>query len=100
MASGMLTGTAWPATSRDRPPTLRAMEVRGSRSATDIRRSIASAAAVAHGRPMVVAFPRKISENDSPTQAAMPQRLSACGACSRDEPDPKFSFTRRIDAPA
>ena len=56
--------------------------------------------AVAHARPMVVELPRKISENDWPTQAPMPRRLSACGACSRDEPEPKFSLTTRIDAPA
>jgi hypothetical protein len=24
----------------------------------------------------------------------------ACGACSRDDPQPKFLFTIRIDAPA
>ena len=76
------------------------MRIRGSRSAAAIRRSTPAASAVAQGRPIVVALPRKISENDSPTQAPMPQRLSACGACSRDEPDPKFSFTTRIDAPA
>ena len=28
----------------------------------------------------------------------MPHRRIACGACSRDEPQPKFAFTSRIDA--
>ena len=49
---------------------------------------------------MASELPRKISANDSPTQASMPQRFSACGACSRDEPEPKLSFTSRIRAPA
>ena len=44
------------------------------------------AGTVAQGSPMVVALPRKISENDWPTHASIPHRLSACGACSRDEP--------------
>ncbi|SVB66372.1 uncharacterized protein METZ01_LOCUS219226 [marine metagenome] len=61
---------------------------------------MSAADAVAHGNPIVVAFPRKISENDSPIHASMPQRFSACGACSRDEPEPKFSFANKIDAPA
>src|SRR5258705_375645 len=42
---------------------------------------------------------KKISANDSPTSAWMPQRCSACGACSRELPQPKFLFTTRIDAP-
>ena len=37
--------------------------------------------------------------NDSPTTALMPQRNRPCGACSRDEPQPKLLLTTRIDAP-
>jgi hypothetical protein len=47
----------------------------------------------------MAALPRKISENDSPTMARMPARARPCGACSRDDPDPKFLLTRRIEAP-
>jgi hypothetical protein len=50
--------------------------------------------------PSATAFPKKISENDSPTTALMPLRRIAWGACSRDEPHPKFRLTRRIAAPA
>ena len=32
----------------------------------------------------------KISANDSPTTARMPQRKRACGACSREDPQPKL----------
>ena len=35
-------------------------------------------------------MPKKISENDWPTTARMPRRRIACGACSRDEPQPKL----------
>ena len=58
------------------------------------------ASAVTHGMPSATELPKKISENDSPTTARMPLRRIACGACSRDEPHPKFAFTSRIDAPA
>ena len=50
--------------------------------------------------PSATELPKKISENDSPTTARMPQRWSACGACSRDEPQPKLPFTIRMLAPA
>ena len=50
--------------------------------------------------PSATELPKKISENDSPTTARMPLRRIACGACSRDEPQPKFAFTSRIVAPA
>jgi len=43
-------------------------------------------------------FPRKMSENDSAIHAQMPQRLRAWGACSRDDPDPKFSLANNIEA--
>ena len=49
---------------------------------------------------MASELPKKISENDSPTTAAMPHRRSPCGACSRDDPQPKLRLTARIDAPA
>ena len=41
----------------------------------------------------------KISANDSPTTALTPQRAIACGACSRDDPQPKFALTSRTPAP-
>src|SRR5438477_34252 len=49
--------------------------------------------AVTHGIPSATQFPKKMSANDSPTSALMPQRSSACGACSREEPQPKFLLT-------
>ena len=55
---------------------------------------------VTHGMPSATELPKKISENDSPTTARIPRRRIACGACSRDEPQPKFAFTSRIVAPA
>ena len=55
--------------------------------------------AVTHGMPIIAELPKKISANDSPTIAWMPQRRIACGACSRDEPQPKLLLTSRIDAP-
>ena len=59
----------------------------------------ASRGSVTHGRPIATEFPKKISENDSPTTAWMPARASACGACSREDPQPKLRFTRRMRAP-
>ena len=50
--------------------------------------------------PMASELPKKISENDSPTTAVMPQRRRPCGACSRDDPQPKLRFTTRMEAPA
>src|SRR5947207_1527330 len=50
--------------------------------------------------PSIAAFPWKISENDSPTMARKPARANPCGACSRDDPQPKFALTTRIAAPA
>jgi hypothetical protein len=41
--------------------------------------------ALTQGRPRAVQLPKKISANDSPTMASMPQRCRACGACSREE---------------
>ena len=57
------------------------------------------ALAVTARMPSATQLPKKMSANDSPTSALMPQRCSACGACSREEPQPKFLFTTRIDAP-
>ena len=41
----------------------------------------------------------KISENDSPMMALKPARAMPCGACSRDDPQPKLPFTMRTVAP-
>ena len=38
--------------------------------------------------------------HDIDTDRIMPARASPCGACSRDEPEPKFLFTIRMAAPA
>ena len=55
--------------------------------------------AVTHGMPRATQLPKKMSANDSPTSALMPQRSSACGACSRDEPQPKFLLTTATRGP-
>ena len=49
-------------------------------------------AADAHtqGNPIPVLLPKKISAKDSAITALMPERLMVCGACSRDEPQPKL----------
>jgi hypothetical protein len=61
---------------------------------------MSSAPAVTQGSPIIAALPKKISENDSPITARMPQRSSAWGACSRDDPQPKLLFTSSTAAPA
>ncbi len=71
----------------------------GLRSTISISVRTSSGAAVTHGRPIIAELPKKMSENDSPTIAWMPQRCSACGACSRDEPQPKLRLTSSTDAP-
>ena len=71
----------------------------GSASARDNRRSTSSGDTVRQGKPSCAELPKKISEYPSPTIARMPQRWMACGACSRDDPHPKFRLTIRIDAP-
>ena len=43
--------------------------------------------------PSATELPKKISENDSPITARIPRRRIACGACSRDDPQPKFALT-------
>jgi hypothetical protein len=55
--------------------------------------------AVTVGKPMAVQLPAKISANDSPTMARIPHRRIPWGACSRDDPHPKFLFTTRMEAP-
>ena len=49
--------------------------------------------------PNITQLPKKISPNDPPTIARMPQRMSACGACSRELPQPKFWPATSTDAP-
>ena len=49
--------------------------------------------------PSAVQLPKKISPYEPPTMARMPQRRSAWGACSREDPQPKFCPTTRTDAP-
>ena len=65
--------------------------VRGSCSTSAIS-ARALPLAVTQGMPSATELPKKISENDSPTTAPMPRRRIACGACSRDEPQPKFAL--------
>ena len=72
--------------------------VDGAASTNRINRSTSSCEALTQGNPMASELPRKISENDSPTQASIPHRFSACGACSRDDPDPKLSLASRMRA--
>ena len=71
----------------------------GRFSITSISARTSAGAAVRHGIPIITELPKKISANDSPMTASMPQRCSPCGACSRDDPQPKFEFTTRIFAP-
>ena len=83
---------------RDRPTNLR-RRIGGRASASRAAVSIDSGAcAVTHGRPSISELPKKISANDSPTTARIPQRPIACGACSRDDPQPKFAPTSRTRA--
>ena len=49
--------------------------------------------------PSITQLPKKISPKEPPTMARMPQRISACGACSREEPQPKFWPTTSTEAP-
>jgi hypothetical protein len=51
------------------------------------------------GIPSDLQLSRKISAKDSPTTPSMPQRIIAWGACSREEPQPKFEFTTAMFAP-
>ena len=46
--------------------------------------------ATRHGMPSITQLPKKISPKEPPTMARMPQPMSTCGACSREEPQPKF----------
>src|SRR5690606_12610295 len=74
----------------------------GSSSTAAINRAISPSETVRHGIPSATQLPKKISANDSPTIALIPfpQRMIACGACSRLEPHPKFLFTNNTSAPA
>ena len=49
--------------------------------------------------PSIMQLPKKISPKEPPTMARMPQRMSAWGACSREEPQPKFWPTTSTEAP-
>ena len=40
--------------------------------------------------PIAVQLPEKISAKEPPTKARKPKRMSAWGACSREDPQPKF----------
>ena len=73
--------------------------VRGFLSTNSCSALTSAPEAVTHGMPIIAELPKKISANDSPTIASMPQRRIACGACSRDDPHPKLRLTSRIDAP-
>ena len=47
------------------------------------------------GTPIISQLPAKISPNEIPTTASIPHWRRHCGACSRLDPQPKFSFTKR-----
>jgi len=49
--------------------------------------------------PNITQLPKKISPKEPPTMARMPQRMRAWGACSREDPQPKFWPTTSTDAP-
>ncbi|MDZ7906605.1 MAG: hypothetical protein U5N55_13145 [Cypionkella sp.] len=51
------------------------------------------------GMPSVVQLPKKISAKFSAMTARKPYFWIACGACSREEPQPKLAPERRIVAP-
>ena len=61
--------------------------------------AMSSRLAVAHGMPRVVLLPKKISAKLSAMTALKPYFWIACGACSREEPQPKFAPESRIVAP-
>src|SRR3989344_2353526 len=52
-----------------------------------------------HTKPLGALLPRKISAKDSPIIARIGQPTKAQTACSREEPQPKFSPTTRIVRP-
>ena len=64
-----------------------------------LQRSIDGMSAVKQGMPSTTELPWKISENDSPTIALNPSAARPCGACSRDDPQPKLPFTTSTLAP-
>ncbi|HEY2133165.1 MAG TPA: hypothetical protein VGH36_09345 [Acetobacteraceae bacterium] len=59
---------------------------------------MAAAVAWMHGIPIETQFPAKISPNDSPAMARIPNRRSPCGACSREEPQPKNAIYQQHGA--
>ena len=81
------------------PRQIRVTSAVGRFSITSIKARTSAGVAVRQGIPIITELPKKISANDSPITASMPQRCSPCGACSRDDPHPKFEFTTRIFAP-
>ncbi len=70
-------------------------------SASTSARSLAmfSALATTHGMARVVELPKKISAKDSAMTPSNPYFLSDCGACSREEPQPKLTPARRMRRP-
>src|SRR5690348_10612752 len=70
--------------------------VSGAVSTTRDSASRSSCETATHGIPRVVELPKKISAKLSATTARMPYFESAWGACSREEPQPKLAFERRM----
>ena len=68
-------------------------------SISDCSASTDARSAAKQGMPSITELPWKISENDSPMMALKPARARPCGACSRDDPQPKLRLTIRIVAP-
>ena len=50
--------------------------------------------------PSMVQLPKKISAKDPATMALMPHCLSDSGACSREDPHPKFMPPTSTEAPS
>ena len=90
---GRVTGTSTPAADTRMVDKSSANTVPGLPSASSISRLPSSGVTETHGMPSATELPKKISEKDTPTTARIPRRRIACGACSRDEPQPKFAST-------
>ena len=73
--------------------------VSGAASMAACSSATSSGDASTQGMPSATELPKKISENDTPITALNPRRRMACGACSRDEPQPKLALTTRTVAP-
>jgi hypothetical protein len=65
--------------------------VEGSFSTVAAIFAMSSRAAVTQGMPSVVQLPKKISAKLSAMMALKPYFWMACGACSREEPQPKLA---------